>query len=143
MFLNPKPCTAIFVQYENSTLLLRRSLEPKLGLLDLPGGFVDIDDESFEAGAIRELKEEIGLVLDEKQLQYIDSGMYRRHEYQNVLMSNLVCYFSISITKEQSREIILDCENSEFLWIALDDIKNNKLAFDCYWPMVEKLLSGL
>lgn len=143
LFLNPRPCTAIFVQFENDILLLRRSIEPQKGLLDLPGGFVDIDDESLEDGAVRELKEEIGINIDRDRLQYIDSNGYHAYEYQGVLLPNLIAYFSVSITKEQSRKLVLDGENSEFVWIDLADIESHKIAFDCYWPMINKLKNTL
>lgn len=61
--------------------MLKRSIEPKIDLLDLPGGFVDVGDESMERGALRELKEETSLLLNESELKYLGSSLYEDYIY--------------------------------------------------------------
>jgi 8-oxo-dGTP diphosphatase len=46
----------------DDVLLLRRGDAPRIGALDVPGGFLEAD-EDIERGARRELKEETGLEL--------------------------------------------------------------------------------
>lgn len=56
----PRPCAGMLVVKGDTVLLLRRAAEPRRGCLDIPGGFMDAD-ESIEAAARRELREETGL----------------------------------------------------------------------------------
>ena len=60
-YLNPSSATVAFILNEKEELLVvRRKNEPAKGTLDLPGGFVDMD-ETGEEGVAREVKEETGL----------------------------------------------------------------------------------
>ncbi|MGD2089026.1 MAG: thiamine phosphate synthase [Candidatus Aminicenantes bacterium] len=61
VYENPLPATAAVVFNENhEVLLVKRSVEPKVGQWCLPGGFVEMA-EAPEDGCLRELKEETGL----------------------------------------------------------------------------------
>ena len=53
---------AIIVNEQGELLLCKRAKEPQKGLLDLPGGFVDMN-ESAEAALKREIKEELGVEI--------------------------------------------------------------------------------
>jgi ADP-ribose pyrophosphatase YjhB (NUDIX family) len=52
-------------------LVIRRGIEPKKGLLALPGGFVN-HGESWQQGGAREVLEETGLVLKAEQITLLD-----------------------------------------------------------------------
>lgn len=61
IYENPLPATCVVLVDDNRGLLLvKRSVEPKIGHWCLPGGFIEIG-ESPERAALRELKEETGL----------------------------------------------------------------------------------
>lgn len=61
-YANPSSATVAFIFNDKGELLVvRRKNEPAKGTLDLPGGFVDMD-ETGEQGVAREVKEETGLV---------------------------------------------------------------------------------
>ncbi len=58
----PRPCVGFVVVKNDAVLLLRRGEPPKKGWVDLPGGFLE-PNEDPESGARRELREETGLML--------------------------------------------------------------------------------
>lgn len=58
----PRPCAGMLVVKADSVLLLRRAHPPRVGRLDVPGGFLEAG-ESLERAARRELREETGLTL--------------------------------------------------------------------------------
>ena len=79
-YFNSCSSTIALIINENKELLVAtRAHEPSKGTLDLPGGFVDLDETGEEA-VIREVKEETHLdVLDAKYLfsipnRYVYSG---------------------------------------------------------------------
>jgi ADP-ribose pyrophosphatase YjhB (NUDIX family) len=62
----PRPCAGMLVLKGDSVLLLRRAHAPRIGWLDIPGGFMEAG-ESIEEAARRELREETGLVVGRAQ----------------------------------------------------------------------------
>ncbi len=59
-YVNPTPVAVLLLPVSDGLLAIRRSIEPQRGGLALPGGFIDIG-ESWQAGAVRELREETGI----------------------------------------------------------------------------------
>lgn len=61
IYENPVPASClVVVDDRNRVLLVKRNVAPKIGWWCLPGGFMELD-ETPEAAALRELKEETGL----------------------------------------------------------------------------------
>jgi ADP-ribose pyrophosphatase YjhB (NUDIX family) len=58
-YVNPKMVLGTIPVWENSVLLCRRAIEPRLGLWTLPAGFMEVG-ESTADGAMRETMEEAG-----------------------------------------------------------------------------------
>lgn len=59
-WLNPATASSVFVVKDGKVLFGRRNRQPGLGMLDRPGGFIEIN-ETAENAAIRETKEEFGI----------------------------------------------------------------------------------
>ena len=123
-YLNSKPCTIIvLVNDNNEVLLMKRNHEPSRGKWDLPGGFVE-NGESFEEGALREIKEETGLMI--KSLSYVTS-VTDTYDYQDVTYSTLAVVFTARCNL--SYEITLSDENSEYKWFTRNNLPIDQLAF--------------
>lgn len=60
-------CVVITRETESKVLLIQRGNEPYKGCWAFPGGFMEID-ETLEECAIRELKEETGLVVTHDEI---------------------------------------------------------------------------
>ena len=72
---NPKILVGGIVTSADRILLCQRALEPSRGLWTLPAGFLE-RRESLEMGAVREIREETGVVIDPKRLvPYILSSL--------------------------------------------------------------------
>ncbi len=70
-YVNSSAAVAVLLFNEKGELLFtRRAVEPHLGKLDLPGGFID-PMETGEQAAVREIQEELGIEIH--SLQYFCS----------------------------------------------------------------------
>ena len=68
---NPLPVAVLVVPVDGGVLCIRRGIEPHIGQLALPGGFVN-HGESWQAGAARELFEETQVKVDANAIRCID-----------------------------------------------------------------------
>jgi ADP-ribose pyrophosphatase YjhB (NUDIX family) len=59
---NPVPAAAVAVRRGRQVLLCRRAIEPFRGSWTLPAGYQEVD-EAIETTAVREVREETGLVV--------------------------------------------------------------------------------
>lgn len=67
-YVNPLPVAVLLVPVDDGLLVVRRSIEPRKGLLALPGGFIGLGETWQEAGA-REVWEEAGVQVDPGEVQ--------------------------------------------------------------------------
>lgn len=70
-YLNPLPVAVILLPVDDGLLLIRRNIEPRKGMLALPGGFINYG-ESWTAAAARELFEETGVVISGDEVKLFD-----------------------------------------------------------------------
>ena len=69
-YFNPSAATvALILNEKNELLVCRRAKEPAKGTLDLPGGFIDMN-ETGEEGVAREVLEETGLKVKKAIYQF-------------------------------------------------------------------------
>jgi 8-oxo-dGTP diphosphatase len=71
-WLNPLPVAVALLPVDiadrRGLVVVRRDIEPARGQLALPGGFIEVG-ESWEQAAVRELREETGLVAQADQVR--------------------------------------------------------------------------
>ncbi len=71
-YVNPVPAVGILIEMDGGVVLIRRGQPPHQGEWTLPSGFIEAD-ESAEAAAIREAKEETGLTVEVIEMMGINS----------------------------------------------------------------------
>jgi ADP-ribose pyrophosphatase YjhB (NUDIX family) len=67
---NPIPVAVALVPVDDGLLMIRRGIEPAVGKLALPGGYVDFG-ETWQQGAAREVREETGLAIDPAEVRHV------------------------------------------------------------------------
>lgn len=99
-------------------LIIRRSnIDERGGQWTVPGGHIDDEDSSIEAGACRELKEETGLVCDIKNLTYLGEPKPKKHYF-------LTLEWSGEINVDIPNPITGEVEHDDWRWSSLDQIKD-------------------
>lgn len=93
-YFNSSSAVAVIIRNAaNEVLVATRAYEPAKGTLDLPGGFVDLD-ETAEQAAVREVKEETGLRV--MNLRYLFS-LPNRYVYSNFEVHTVDMFFECSV----------------------------------------------
>lgn len=135
-YISYKPCVNVIISNGSGLLMLKRAIEPRKGLLDFPGGFMDMSDSSIEETAYREVCEEIGIERDAIQnLSYISSAV-SPYIWKGVELQNVCFYFTCLI--DEATTIKLDqTENSEFNWVTETDLTN----IDFAWEIDKRMLT--
>lgn len=68
---NPTPVAVVLQPVDGGIILVRRNIEPQIGKLALPGGYVDYG-ETWQQACARELFEETGVRIDADNLTLLD-----------------------------------------------------------------------
>ncbi len=111
-YINSAAAVAALIFNEDGKLLLtRRAVEPDIGKLDLPGGFID-PGETAEEALRRELREELGLEV--KSLRYLTS---RPNEYLFSGISVFTTDFAFLAVPARTGEIKAADDISGFEWL--------------------------
>ena len=93
-YTNASASTAAFItNSKGEVLLTTRAFNPAKGMLDLPGGFVDLNETAEEA-IIREIKEELN--IDIKNPQYLFS-LPNEYEFSGITVHTLDLFFLVKI----------------------------------------------
>lgn len=106
---------------ENNVLILRRSkTHPTQGLhMDLPGGVLE-EGEQPTATLAREIKEETGLEISEKELLLFFTDT-EEHEGQNAIR---LVY--ASRLKDKKPDVKISWEHDKFDWLPLSDAEKSQ-----------------
>ena len=130
----------IIVNDSGQILFEVRAKEPKQGLLDVPGGFVE-HDETTEQACLREIKEELG--VDITALKYLCS-FPNTYEYKSIQYKTCDAFFVAKI-KDNSKFNLQYDEVSDVKWCSLEsgqDLINLPLAFDSAYRALDFYLKN-
>ena len=118
-YQNPRASTAAFILNEKGELLVaRRGKEPAKGTLDLPGGFVD-NDENAEQGMVREIKEETGLDINPDAVEYLFS-IPNVYHYSGMDIRTLDFFFLCHTTDDAV--VKANDDAAELHWLPLREV---------------------
>lgn len=126
-FHNVAGAVAVIIQKKEEILFTLRNKEPKKGLLDLAGGFID-PGESAEYACFRELKEELSVEINLNNLKYINSNP-NTYEYKGILY-NTIDLFYLYKDDDFTIEKFDPIELKGLVWKKLSDLNFNELAFE-------------
>jgi ADP-ribose pyrophosphatase YjhB (NUDIX family) len=128
IYRNPVPANCVVVVDPNDQLLLvKRNVEPKIGHWCLPGGFMELH-EGPEASALRELREETGLVGEEVCLLGVTTSP--SSHYDTILMIGY-------LVNQFSGDILAGDDASDVRWFSLDQLP--EITFDSHIRFVQQV----
>ena len=137
-YLNASSATvALIVNEKDELLVVRRKNEPGKDMLDMPGGFVDMNETGEEAMA-REVKEETGLEATEVIYQFSYPNTYL---YSGFLVHTLDMFFKVKV-KDLSHIEAMD-DAAAYYWIPFSEIDIDKFAFDSIKKGLTRFLRDL
>jgi len=133
-YANASASVAAFIQNENGDLLVcRRAKDPAKGTLDLPGGFVDMD-ETIEEALRREIMEELNLTVT--NITYFQS-IPNEYLYSGMVIHTLDFMFFCKVGTFQDMKAMDDVSEAFFKPVntisphdfGLNSIKKGIIAF--------------
>ena len=71
-YLNPLPVAVGLIPVGEGLLLIRRTVEPRVGSLALPGGFINTG-ETWQEACVREIEEETGIKIPAEEVLLYDA----------------------------------------------------------------------
>lgn len=116
-YANPSSATAAFIVRNGCLLVARRGKDPARGTLDLPGGFVDMN-ETAEEGMQREILEETGLQALSMNYLFSIPNLY---EYSGMTIHTLDMFYRVEVAADAVPRAADDA--AELFWVPLDDVR--------------------
>lgn len=122
-FNNPHAaCSVIFINDKFELLFSKRANEPRKGTYDFPGGFLNYDEDPYQA-AVREIREEMSITIQPDDLLLIDSSL---NEYEE---NDTSCDFAF-LCRKWDGKIKANDDVSALEWKPIDFLKSGEFA----WP---------
>lgn len=113
----------VFVVNDNNEVLLQKRSANKKHFPNkwtVLSGHVEDFDDTFEAAAVRELKEEIGLTVNISELKYLTENEVIKDDNSK----HFTKYYSIISNKQEDEYTIQTEELSEVKWYSCNDFVN-------------------
>jgi ADP-ribose pyrophosphatase YjhB (NUDIX family) len=126
VYVNPKIAAGTLPVRDGRIALVRRGIEPSLGRWSWPCGYVEID-ETVEEAALRETREESGLVVALGGLLGAYSYPVRAGEPHGPATGLVVMAWA---TEAVEGDLVPGDDAADAAWFACDAIPWDDLAFD-------------
>lgn len=133
-FHNPAAAVCALLRCERDLALVVRGKDPARGKLDLPGGFVD-PDEDLEHALRRELQEELALEITAPQYRFSVPNTYR---YRDVDYWTVDVMFEIWLPMRVTPTPD-GVEVTALHWVPISDIDEEMLAFHSVKTAIARL----
>lgn len=142
-WLNPLPVALVMMPIigkdgRTGLLTVRRGIEPQVGEIGLPGGFIE-EGESWQQGAVRELWEETGLRADVAEVELADVLSAPSHV---ILLFGRVKPRPVEELAELTAERVRTLSNGETLELVVVD-HAQPLAFPLHTEMSDRFFAAL
>ena len=124
---------AIITNSKGEVLLATRAFDPAKGKLDLPGGFVDMNETAEEA-IIREIKEELN--LDVQNPQYLFS-LPNEYNFSGITAHTLDLFFKVKIDDNAIITSADDVASAQFY--DLNNVNIEDIGLNSIKKAIEKL----
>lgn len=134
MYLNIAAAVAVIIEWDKRLLFGLRRYDPGKGRLDLPGGFVN-QGETAEEAALREVREETGIVLPQLHYLYSFPNIY---PYRELVYDTVDLIYCCRLSAEPAMQAADDLE--QLLWIDRDRLDVARIAFPSLRSAVERYL---
>ena len=115
-------CSVVFLNDQNEILLAKRAHDPKKGAYALPGGFLNYDEDAYQA-AQREMKEELSVDIAVEDLEPIDTALHYYLENDTASGISFLC-------RRWQGEMQAGDDTASFEWRPIEFLNTNKIA----WP---------
>ena len=135
-YANPCSATAAFIRNEKGELLVvRRGKEPAKNTLDLPGGFVDMQ-ETVEEGMRREIQEETGLAVSGGRYLF---SLPNQYLYSDMLIHTIDMFYEVWV--ENDVNPVADDDAAALGWMPLEQVNPKDFGLKSISRGVERYLA--
>lgn len=136
-FINAAAAVVALIEDDRGRLLMtRRGREPKVGTLDLPGGFVDVR-ETAEQALIREVREELNIQITD--FSYFGS-------FPNTYPFGGITYFTLDLafvcTVSDLAPVRAGDDAEACLFVPRHEIRTEEIGLDSIRAIVRQYLSS-
>jgi len=115
-------CSVVFLNDKNEILFAKRARQPKKGAYDLPGGFLNYDEDAYHA-AQREMKEELNVDIAIEDLDPIDTALHYYLENDTASGITFLC-------RRWRGQMKRGDDTANFEWKPIEFLNTNEIA----WP---------
>lgn len=132
---NAAPTAGCVIVRDGKALITKRARDPEKGRYDIPGGFLDPDEDPL-AGVAREVSEELGMTVE---VTYDDLVQAVPHRYGED--GDWVLAIGFVATRASGDPVPAD-DVADVLWVAPDEVDGVDFAWEHDRELVKKALAS-